>query len=397
MNKRLLSLDAFRGFIILAMIWVNYIAGMPNIPYWLEHAGPKADGITLPDLVFPGFLFIVGIAIPLSLHRSIGRVDAALIGRLLWRAASLMVAGLVLANAYRYDPAAALLPRPVWLLLFYVAMILLWRQGEQRGYGFWAGAALMVFVLASFRGTLNEEFSSPYLQHTWWGILGMIGWAYLLCSAIYLAARGDGAVLMAALAALIALYMGGTAGALAWLPRAVQDFVNVPQVLGSTGANVLAGAIVGRLFVRGADPQPEGMALHAPRLRFMAWFAAGLFAAGMLLRPYHGINKIQATESYTLVCAAIILALFLLFYLLIDVWELRGWTVLLLPAGANALFAYIAPDLWEQAAALLHLPRLWWPYLESGGAAGLLNAAVMTFVMMVLTALANRLGLKLKF
>lgn len=395
MNQRLLSLDAFRGFIILTMIWVNYIAGMPGIPYWLEHAGPKADGITLPDLVFPGFLFIVGIAVPLSLHRAIGRVDAALLGRLLWRAASLMVAGVVLANLYRYDAAAALLPRAWYTLLFYVAMILLWRHTEGRSWTFWLGAALMAFLLLSFRGTLNAEFSSRYLQHTWWGILGMIGWAYLVCSAIYLAVRGNGLAMMAALAGLIALYIGGMAGLLAWLPDAVHSFVNVPQLIGSTSANVMAGAIVGRLFVRSAG-DIGGPALHQPRMRFMAVFAVALFAAGMLLRPWYGISKINATAPYSLVCAGLVLALFLLFYLLIDVLKWRRWTILLLPAGANALFAYIAPDLWEQAATVAQLPRVWWPYWETGGAAGLLNAAVMVLAMLGLTVLASRCGLVMK-
>lgn len=394
---RLLSLDAFRGFVILAMIWVNYIAGMPGIPHWLEHTGPKTDGITLPDLVFPAFLFIVGIAIPLALHKERGRFSFALMGRLAWRAGSLMVAGVVLANAYRYDAAAALLPRAVHFLLFYAAMVLLWRQTPQRGAAFWAGLALMLFLLAAFRGQLNSEFNSVYLQHSWWGILGMIGWAYLLCSVIYLAANGSTMVLTGALAMLIVLYMGGTAGALA-IPQALNDLVNVPQVLGSTAANVLAGTLVGTLFLR--RPQdadlPAG-ALHRRRIVFMAWFAAALFAAGMLLRPYHGINKIQATESYTLVCAGLVLALFLLFYVLIDVLQWRAWSAVLMPAGANALFAYIAPDLWEQLAALLHLPRIWWPYLESGGGAGLLNAAALTVAMMGLTALANRAGLRLKF
>ena len=389
---RLLSLDAFRGAVIAAMIWVNYIAGMPGIPYWLEHTGPRADGITLPDIVFPGFLFIVGIAIPLALHRAIGNVTPRLLGKLLWRATSLMVAGVVLANASRYDTAASLLPRAAYFLLFYVAMMLLWRQREGRDWTFWTGAALMLILLVSFRGTVNDEFDSAYLQHTWWGILGMIGWSYLLCSLIYLATRGEGTALMAAFAGLLALYLGGEAGALDWLPAALRGFVNIPQLLGSTAANVLAGTIVGRLFVRGATPVG-----HGERLRFMAWFAAGLFACGLLLRPYHGINKIHATASYTLVCAAIVLALFMLCYWLVDVRGWRRWAVILLPAGTNALFAYIAPDLWEQLAAVLHLPRVWWPYLESGGTAGLLNAAAMTVVMLGLTALANRVGLRLKF
>lgn len=392
--ERLISLDAFRGFVIVTMIWVNYLAGMPDIAYWLEHAGPRADGITLPDLVFPGFLFMVGMAIPLALQRHVGHVSPAVLGRLLWRSASLMLAGVVLANAYRYDAQAVLLPHAVshsvYFLLFYVAMILLWRQGAGK-LELAAGGALMLFLLATFRGELNGEFSSTWLQPSWWGILGMIGWAYLLCSLLYLACGGSGTALMGMLALLLVLYMGGTAGSLDFLPASINAFVNVPQVLGSTAANVLAGTLVGQLFLRSAALS------HGQRIRFMAWFALGLFAAGMLLRPYHHINKIAATESYTLVCSAVILALFLVFYIVIDVWRWRAWAVLLLPAGTNALFAYIVPDLWQQLAAVLHLPTFWWPYLETGGAAGLWNAAAVTALMLLFTALVTRYGLKLKF
>ena len=389
-TERLISLDAFRGCVIVTMIWVNYLAGMPGIASWLEHAGPRADGITLPDLVFPGFLFMVGMAIPLALQRHCGHVTPALLGRLLWRSASLMLAGVVLANAYRYDAQAAPLPHAVYFLLFYVAMMLLWRQGAGK-LELAAGSVLMLFLLASFRGELNAEFSSTWLQPSWWGILGMIGWAYLLCSLLYLACQGSSTALMGVLALLLALYMGGTAGSLDFLPAGINGFVNVPQVLGSTAANVLAGTLVGQLFLRSAALN------HAQRIRFMAWFALGLLAAGLLLRPYHHINKIAATESYTLVCSAIILALFLVFYVVIDVWRWRAWAVLLLPAGTNALFAYIVPDLWQQLAAVLHLPRFWWPYLETGGAAGLWNAAAVTALMLGFTALATRHGLKLKF
>jgi len=446
--QRLISLDAFRGFVILLMIWVNYVAGMPGIPYWLEHAGPRADGITLPDLVFPGFLFIVGMSIPLALRRPSAPAAAsapasapafvAVAGRLLWRACSLMLAGVVLANAYRYDAATAMLPRAWYFLLFYVAMILLWRAGR-RGWTFWLGLALMAFLLVAFRGTLNTEFSSVWLQHTWWGILGMIGWAYLACSIAWLATGGRPAALAGVFVGMIALSFAGAEGGFAWLPDALLGFVNVPQVLGSTAANVLAGTFATQILLAPPRVQPVRVPAAAPvqpslaaasgpvaasslavpptlhaassfvtapatvdaghgmRLWRLGFLAAGLLLAGLLLRPWHGINKIHATESYTLVCSGIVLATFMLFYWLIDVKQWRHAATWLLPAGANALLAYILPDLWEQAAAALHLPRLWWPFLTTGGMPGLLNAAAMTVLMMVLVALANRADLKLKF
>lgn len=389
--QRLASLDAFRGFIILAMIWVNYIAGMPGSPAWLQHTGPQADGITVPDLVFPGFLFIVGVAIPLALRRAAADgLSARLFGKLLWRSASLMLAGVVLLNAERYDAAAAALPRSWYYLLFYAAMILVWRHdgaaaGGGRAWPKWLGGALMAALVLVFPGGL---------QHGWWGILGMIGWAYLACSLAFVRAGGGSAPLAGVFAAMLALYLGGTAGALDWLPAGLREFVSIPQVLGSTAANVMAGVLVGNLF-RAELP-------HRLRMRQMTWMALAFLAAGLLLRPYHGINKIQATASYTLVCAAIMLALFILFYWLVDarrrdtqpVPRAAAW---LLPAGSNALLAYILPDLFEQAAAVLHIPRFWWPFLDSGGPAGLANAAAMTALMLALVTLANRAGLRLKF
>lgn len=396
-KQRLASLDAFRGCVILAMTWVNYIAGMPRIPYWLEHAGPHADGITLPDLVFPAFLFMAGMAIPLAWRRDVpGGLTLPLLGRLLWRAGSLMVAGVVLAEAWRYNEAAAWLPRALYFTLFYGAMLLLWRQAPAataanaaRGWPFGLGAALMVALLVLFRGKPGAESPSVYLQHSWWGILGMIGWAYLVCCALYLAVRGRAAALWGCLVLLLVLYMGGTDG---WLPipAAVQDFVNVPQVLGSTSATMMAGVLAGRLLPAGQPDAPERA------VRPLLALALGLFAAGLLLRPFYGINKIHATAPYSLVCAGIALALFVLFYWLCDVRGWRSWCAWLLPAGGNALLAYIVPDVWEQLAALLHLSRFWWPWWQQGGAAGLLNAAVLALVMIGITALATRAGIKLK-
>jgi hypothetical protein len=215
--QRLASLDAFRGFVILAMIWVNYIAGMPGIPYWLEHSGPRADGVTLPDLVFPGFLFIVGVAIPLALRRAAADgMSARLFGKLLWRSASLMLAGVMLLNADRYDASAAALPRAWYYLLFYIAMILLWRQDDARRWPKWLGGALMLALVLAFR---------PVLETGWWGILGMIGWGYLACSIAFVLAGGRSAPLAGVFAAMLTLYLGGMAGALDWLPPSLRSFL----------------------------------------------------------------------------------------------------------------------------------------------------------------------------
>jgi predicted acyltransferase len=95
---RLVSVDVFRGMTIVAMILVNN-PGNPATTYWpLQHA--EWHGWTPTDLVFPFFLFIVGVAIVLALKR---RVDAGiprgpLVAKIFKRSAILFALGLFLTG-----------------------------------------------------------------------------------------------------------------------------------------------------------------------------------------------------------------------------------------------------------------------------------------------------------
>ncbi len=63
-SKRLVSLDAFRGFTIAGMIIVNDPGSWSYIYTPLEHA--SWHGITPTDYIFPFFLYIVGVSIALA-------------------------------------------------------------------------------------------------------------------------------------------------------------------------------------------------------------------------------------------------------------------------------------------------------------------------------------------
>jgi predicted acyltransferase len=68
-SQRLLSLDAFRGFAIAGMLFVNNPGTWDPaiVPHQLMHA--EWFGCTFADLIFPFFLFIVGVAMPISYER----------------------------------------------------------------------------------------------------------------------------------------------------------------------------------------------------------------------------------------------------------------------------------------------------------------------------------------
>ena len=395
---RLASLDAFRGLVILTMTFVNYLAGVSHIPAWAKHMPPDADGYTFVDLVFPGFLFIVGVAIPLALHKRMARGESilSLLQRVVARWASLLFVGVIMVNFSAYSPRATGLSKSLWYLLAMLAVIVLWNiypadaTKEKRclflGLRICAGLVL-AGLLVVFRGE-NSAKEIVWLQHSWWGILGLIGWAYLVCCLAYLAFCGSSVALMGVLGFLIAVFIGDKHGVLDWLGP-VHNFVGVGPVLGSTAANVMIGVLVGNCFVGDAASLRP-----AARARFFLLFGLGLYAAGTLLRPLHTINKNAATDSYTLVAGGICCLSFLLVYVVMDIGKWQRWASPLVPVGQNALLAYILPAIIGYFCAVIGLPGVLWRYGSSWP--GALNAGAVTLLVLAITWGATRIGIRLR-
>src|SRR5205814_9594266 len=76
-SGRIVSVDALRGYVMFTMIYVNDIAGVPDeiVPPWTKHFHGKS-GMTFVDLVFPAFLFIVGMSIPFGPGARLARCAA---------------------------------------------------------------------------------------------------------------------------------------------------------------------------------------------------------------------------------------------------------------------------------------------------------------------------------
>ena len=109
---RLLSLDVVRGLIVLLMLFVNDMPGVTGAPAWLEHIEPPdADGMTLPDFVFPCFLFIVGLSIPFAIETRLARGAT---WPAVWRHVLGRTASLLLPTSRLRTPRA----RISWALLY---------------------------------------------------------------------------------------------------------------------------------------------------------------------------------------------------------------------------------------------------------------------------------------
>ncbi len=405
--RRIASIDLLRGLDVLLMLFVNEVAGVRDAPAFLRHASHDADAMTITDVVFPAFLFIVGMAIPLALDGRLRRGETkGEVGRhVLVRTFALLVIGVLMVNAEMAGPGGPL-PLAVWNILMTVAVVMIWAapaadaaaRRRQRLLQV-AGVALLAVLAFTYRGT--DLTGLIQLRPHWWGILGLIGWAYLLVAGLYLLVGDPPPILTGVMALLYCLYLADTAGQASVLV-ALRPYLSVGSVLGSHGAVVLSGAI---LSVMLRLHQREG----APAGRFVGpalAYAAALAAAGLLLHtmsaldPAFRFSKVHATPPWCLVSSALAAAAWAAVYAVADVRGFRRWPPAVLMAGENALVAYLlAPfllSLFEASAPLFGGTN---PYesLAENTAVGLVRSAVFAWMVVRLCGLLRKSGFRMQF
>ena len=142
------------------MIFVNELAGVRGLPWWTDHAKASWNVMTYVDMVYPFFLFIVGLAIPLAIRARLKKNPSmpALWWHVLLRSASLIILGLILANADKVDRARAGLSGSAWGLIALAGGVLFWNvYGDSKRYATLfrvlrvVGLVLLVAMYAIFR------------------------------------------------------------------------------------------------------------------------------------------------------------------------------------------------------------------------------------------------------
>ena len=387
-------MDLVRGADVWLMLFVNEMAGVRGTPAFLLHTPPAADGMTITDVVFPAFLFIVGMAIPLSLGGRLRRGEPR--SRVWWhvlaRTAALLAIGVLMVNAEHAQPRG-LVPEPLWNVLMTLAVVLVWGADRQRNWRA-AGLALLVVVAFSYRAEGGSGLMQ--LRPHWWGILGLIGWAYLVAAALYLLAGDRPAVFAAAIALLYLLSLVDEVDALPGLV-AVRPFVWVGRMLGAHGALAVSGALLTLMVARYRD---RARAFIGPALGY----GAALAAAGLLLHslrdlhPAFWINKVRATAAWCLLSGAWTVAAWTALFAAADVAGWRRWPRGLTRAGENALMIYLlAPFL----LSLFGLIGVMWgtnPYAVLGQsfAVGTVRSILFTWLVVRLSGWIRARGLRLQ-
>ena len=401
-SERIASLDVFRGLTMLVMLFANDIndeifGNIKDSPWWLHHMPPKIDGMTMNDVIFPTFLFIVGLSIPIALERRIARGDslARLCGHIVLRSLEMIFIGVCMVNMYAVNAEATGMSGAVWRLLLLGGIILLWnRYPSFEGVKAWpfialrlAAAGLLIYLLVIFRGDFNGEV--VWLRPQWWGIIGLIGWAYLVSALIWLATRDLGVAIMGAMGLLIALRIGDHYGFFYWWKDAFKGYLLGPGSLGGLGSATVGGLAIATLF-RPNSPTRTPQS----RIIWILVFAAGFAAAAFFLRPLMGIHKNSATPSWVLYCLAIACTIYAFLYWLVDVKKITRWTAWLGMAGCNTLLMYMLPFIMYSALSALKIDFLQTHF--SDGWLGVARSAVLALCLVGLTGLLTRCRIRLQ-
>ncbi len=318
-SQRLMSLDVFRGATIAAMMLVNNPGNWGAVYPPLLHA--PWHGWTFTDLVFPFFLWIVGVAIPLSVARRLeeGQSRRELFGHAARRSLILFSLGLFL-NSFSYFLDGALWRDfPAWLHDYATSVRI---PGVLQRIAVCYLAATAVFLVTGLRGQILATAS---LLMVYWALMMLVpvpGYgAGVLEKQGNLSQYLDHLILNGP---VIGTHVWKSAGT--WDPEGI--FSTLPAI-----ATCLFGVLTGHLLRSKLIPEAK--------TSWMFVAGCGLLLAGEVMDIWLPINKNLWTSSYSVFMAGMALLCFGVCYWLVDVQGWRRWAQPFAIYGMNAITVFV--------------------------------------------------------
>jgi len=304
-TNRLLSLDIFRGMTVAFMIIVNTPGCLWKYAYPpLLHA--KWHGCTPTDLVFPFFLFIVGISTFFSLKKYSGKINSEVTIKILKRTILIFALGLIL-NIF-----------PNFIRDYSTLRILGVLQRIALAYGI--GAIICLTVRRDFLWIVISALLLGY-----WALLALAGGSAPYALETNFALKVDLAILGAN-----HLYQGFG------IPFDPEGLLStIPSV-----ATVIIGYFIGGIITP-TSGKKDGKVLVK-----LILFGISALGLGILWGIVFPINKALWTSSYVLYTAGWGMIVFGLLYYLVDVLKIQKWGVFFTIFGTNAIFAYALASAW---------------------------------------------------
>lgn len=380
---RIHAIDWLRALTMLLMLFVNDIPGVKDIPHWLHHAKYDEDMLGFSDLIFPCFLFCVGLSIPFAVNNRLSKGDSRweVFTHALWRTIALVTLGIFTMNL---EESGSLMQATAMV----AGAFLLLNQYPTGGK--WKTIALVLRIagVAVLVGlVLWRDGQGIPTERGWYGILGLIGWSYGVCMLLYLMWSKLWKVMTVWVVVMILAILNHSAF-IPWeyASRALLlSFVPSDWTLHAFSfTGVALSVILQKLSTEGKTIQ---------LVRGMLVAAVVSVCLGVGAHHFWIISKVQATPTWYFFCMALFLPLLALFIYLFDIRDRVKVRGLLRPAATATLTCYLIPYFWYPVRGMIdvYLPDCFY-----AGILGLLNSLVYALIILAVVGVFGRIGIKLK-
>jgi len=322
-SERLLSLDVFRGLTVAGMLLVNQPGDWSAIYPPLAHA--PWHGWTPTDLIFPFFLFIVGVTTHLSVEarRRRGEDERAIALQIAKRGALIVLCGLLLASF------------PWWPLERITGM-------RFPGVLQRIGVAYFVGAMLTLRGSLK--------RHVLILVALLYGYWFVMTLVLVPGAGALGQLVLARPSASIAAWLDRAVfGGHLWRSSQTWDPEGLLSTVPAIGT-VILGVFTGRWIA-------SGKPIHE---RLVGLYGAGALATmgGLMWNWSFPINKNLWTSSYVLFTAGVAATTLATCIWLIDVAGVKWWTKPFIWFGRNPLLAFLGTGVMSRTIySLIRIPK----------------------------------------
>lgn len=320
-KERLVSLDVFRGITIAAMILVNNPGSWSHVYPPLLHA--DWHGWTPTDLIFPFFLFIVGVAMTYSFGKMVkrGTPKARMYGKVLRRSVLLFAIGLFIEifPLVRFDPLR--------LYDFSTLRVM--------------GVLQRIGLCYLFASVIYLGFQKARTLMLW--VAGLLVGYWLLMTAVPVPGYGAGDFSREGnlVAYIDQLVLGDHLWQPGWDPEGLLS--TIPAV-----GTVLLGVLTGKLL------QSEKSDME--KVNYLFLFGNLGLISGLILDSWFPINKGLWTSSYVLFTGGFALHFLAVCFWLIDIKGYRQWAKTFKVFGLNALAVYVFSSLMARLLAIIPVP-----------------------------------------
>ena len=377
-NDRLISLDVFRGLTIAGMVLVNNPGTWSAIYGPLKHA--EWHGITPTDYIFPFFLFIVGVAIPIALKKRMQNgVTRDLYWKILQRAATIFALGLLMSMIpfFQFNDTTGI-PYAIKIALVFAfsAALFLYLLEKKTAAAIVASVSAVTVLIFYFAGSTIVWYNFSTMRIP--GVLQRIAVCYLVTSLIFLHTNWKQQTAISIV--LLLLYWllmtmvpvpgcdvttvdDKACNLAAYLDRVLLTEPHMwrsakvfdPEGILSTIPAIvttLSGVLTGSWIIRkdeGRTMKDESgsessVVLHPSSFETVGGlFFAGtvLLAAGWSWSLLFPLNKSLWTSSYVLYTSGLALLTLAVCYWLIDIKGYRKWAWPFVVFGVNALTLFV--------------------------------------------------------